>query len=174
VNKLDELENSEVMDFRRDAVNLCKEIVEQREGTVEDHAFYAYSAQVCPTKVPSNLFRDGAVVLKVWIDSSRTWAIKVPREANADTIIRETMEIAARKTGGIASTQSFGDFVLKICGREEYLLGSFPVSQYKVMFSVLQIQSVPPLSSSFLKFRADEAFNISLSLFCIYPWVGFA
>lgn len=133
VNKLDELESIEVMEYRREVVNLCKEIVDLREATPEDHAYYAYSAQVCPTKAPKDLFRDGTVVLKVCIDSTRTLSTKMPKEANAETIVRETLETTAKKHGPSGCIgMSSSDFVLKICGREEYLLGSFPISKYKV------------------------------------------
>ena len=134
VNKLDEIDALEVTEFRREAVNLCREIVESREGTSEAHAFYAYSAQVCKTKVLSKFFHGvlSSVTIKVWVDSSLSVSVKVQCEANADTVIREALDSSSKKLGVSEIIRNCSDYVLKICGREEYLLGMFPILQYKV------------------------------------------
>ncbi len=140
VNKLDENETVEVIEFRREAVNLCREIVESREGTLEAHASYAYSAQVSKTRLPSSKHFHGiAVMLRVWVDSNRTVMVKVPCEANAETVIREAVESSSKKSGVLENIRNCTDYVLKICGREEYLLGSYPISQYKVSYSFLNL-----------------------------------
>jgi len=136
VNKLDEIDALEVVEFRREAVNLCREVVESRESTPDVHARYAYSAQICTTKVPSKLCHGESVMLRVWVDSTRTVMVKVNSEANADTVVRETLESSSKKSGVHEFIRNDQQYVLKICGREEYLLGTCPISKYKVRFNV--------------------------------------
>ena len=114
LSKLDQLESTEVIEYRREAVNMCREIVDVREATEENHAFYAYSAQVSPTKPTNHMFRHGLVTLKVWIDSNRTFTTKIAEEANPHTIIRKTLETSLRRHG-VGDVNKSSEFILKIC-----------------------------------------------------------
>lgn len=133
INQFDELENPEVLEFRRDAINLCREIVEKREESLESHAQYKFSAQIAKSgPVYYQMFPGGMVSVKVWFDpnSNRSVTVRVAVEAYGDTVIREALEIYSK--GRPRDNKSYADFVLKICGRQEYLLSPCPISQYKV------------------------------------------
>jgi hypothetical protein len=71
------------------------------------------------------------VVLSVWVHPSHgsPVSVKVFFEANADTVIKETLESTFKRKKHVPPSTRF---VLKICASQEYLLGSFPISQYKV------------------------------------------
>jgi len=131
VSKLDELDVNEVIEFRKDAINLCKEIVEKREESLEAHAIYAYAAQVAKTShVSYQMFSGGTVVVCVWMDAIPV-QIKMLKEAHPSTVINEVLESSWKKNGSRESMDG-NSYVLKICARQEYLLGAFPISQYKV------------------------------------------
>jgi len=151
-NQFDELEQHEVIEFRREAVNLCKEIVERREDSKECHAMYAYAAQVMKTsQVLYQMFSGGMVILSVWVDADRTVTVKVAIEANADTVIKETIESTYRKRRRPdRDIPSYTNYVLKICARHEYLLGSYPISQYKVSLQILNFHRLLNVLSAFL------------------------
>lgn len=127
----------EVIEFRKDSINLCKEIVETREVTKERHANYAYAAQVVKSLSPHQMFAGGMVLLSVWVNASHgsPVSVKVAVEANADTVIKETIESTyRRKKRHDRDVPLSTNFVLKICARQEYLLGPQSISQYKVRF----------------------------------------
>lgn len=130
-----------MIEFRRDTISLCKEIVESREVTKERHAIYAHSAQVVKnSQIAYQMFAGGMVLLSVWVNASQgsPVPVKVAIEANADTVIKETIESTyRRKKRYDRDIPSSANYVLKICARQEYLLGSYPVSQYKVTISYL-------------------------------------
>lgn len=131
MNLFDELEVPEVIEFRRDTINLTRDVVEQRELNDETHAFYAFSAEICKTKGVA-LLQGGLIMLCVWVDSNRKVTVKVHIEAHAETVINETLVTCSRRQAVHGDFPSPHEFVLKICGRQEYLLGSFPIAQYKV------------------------------------------
>jgi len=133
VNQFDELEHPEVIEYRREAVNICKEIVEKREESLESHSLYKFSAQIAKSSpVHYQIFPGGMVSVKVWFDpnSNRSVTVRVAIEAYGDTVISEALEVYAK--GRSLDSRSYTDYVLKICGRQEYLLGPYPISQYKV------------------------------------------
>ena len=135
VNQLDELEVAEVIEFRKEAVNLCKEIAIMREASFENHSMYAYCAQLGKSSshgLYDDLFPGGLIMLKVWLSTTHKVTVKVHREANADTVVRETLDSSSKRRAIHENVRQCSDFVLKICGRQEYLLGCFPITQYKV------------------------------------------
>ncbi|CAL8074635.1 unnamed protein product [Orchesella dallaii] len=146
VNQFDELENPEVVEYRREAVNICKEIVEKREESPESHSLYKFSAQIAKSgPVYYQMFPGGMVSVKVWFDpeSNRSVTVRVAVEAYGDTVISEALEVYAK--GRSLDSRSYKDYVLKICGRQEYLLGPYPISQYKYIREVVRKDEIPQL-----------------------------
>lgn len=134
VNQFDDLDVPEVVEFRKDAVNLCKEIVEKREESLETHALYKFSAQIAKTgQEYDQMFPGGMVSVKVWFDSgsNRSVTVRVAVEAYGETVIGEALEVYSK--GRPRDSRCNTEYVLKICGRQEYLLGSYRISQYKVI-----------------------------------------
>ncbi|CAG7732141.1 unnamed protein product [Allacma fusca] len=148
VNQLDELEVPEVISFRRDAINLCEEILDVRERTPENRAMYAYCAELDRSTNHSlfDSYFGGLVILKVWLSPTYTITVKVHLEANADTVVRETLDSSAKKIASLDnSNKQCSDYVLKICSRQEYLLGSFPITQYKYIRDAVRREEIPQL-----------------------------
>jgi hypothetical protein len=54
-----------------------------------------------------------------------------------DTLVEMALKKRSTCTG--APLESADSFVLKVCGREEYFLGNYPLSQFKVKYSCLFI-----------------------------------
>jgi PI3-kinase family, ras-binding domain len=63
-----------------------------------------------------------------------TYTLQVAVEsALPDTVIE--MALRKRSTCTGAPMESAENFVLKVCGRVEYFLGNYPLSQFKVQYS---------------------------------------
>jgi len=135
-NQFDELDQPEVIEFRKEAIELCREVIERREQEVEDHVFYAFGAQLLenPSKYSQRFCDDGVLELFVWMpnNSNRPVPVKVAVEANAATVIQEAIDLIFRHQMDSQLVPSSDNYVLKICARQEYLLGNHPISRFKV------------------------------------------
>jgi hypothetical protein len=96
-------------------------MVETREVTKERHASYAYAAQVFKnSQIPYRLFTGGMIILSVWVNSQQV-QVRVAEEANADTVIKETIESTfRRKKRQDRDIPYFSNYVLKICAQQLY------------------------------------------------------
>ena len=52
-----------------------------------------------------------------------------PAESHPDNVIEQFFQKRAN-TGHVTCQQE--NYILKVCGKEEYLLGDYPICQYKV------------------------------------------
>jgi hypothetical protein len=135
-NQFDELDQSEVIEFRKESIDLCKRAIEKRESTLEDHASYAFGAEVLENpKKHNHKFQGEVVLLQIWTPHSSNTPINLTAavEFYATTIIQEAIEIMyPRQNKNDSDIPSAENYVLKICGRQEYLLGNVPICRYKV------------------------------------------
>lgn len=141
LHEYDQMQNTEVDDFRRKYRRFAEKIAsERRQLDWIGRAMYAYPPEIESTPPPShiedNLMENRRFLVNVAIKNNRAsikdmHAFNVPAEAYPD----ELLVLVLRKRGAIMGVHDLdkpADYVLKIVGRESYLLGNHPLLQYTV------------------------------------------
>lgn len=139
-----QMQNAEIDEFRRRYGEFVEGIArERRQLEWEERAMYAYPPQVdlgesAPEFVERNLMENRRFLVNVAIRNNRA-SMKDMHAFNvsADTYPQELLLLVLRKRGAIMGgghheTENLKDFVLKVIGRESYLLGDYPLLQYQV------------------------------------------
>lgn len=142
LDEYEQMQNAEVDEFR----SRYRVIVEgiSRERSIldwESRAMYAYPPDVdtegtAPDFVEKNLMPNRRFLVNVAIRNNKA-SIKDLHAFNvsADALPDELLTLVLRKRGAIMGVHDFDnpkDYVLKIVGKEVYLLGNFPLLQYRV------------------------------------------
>lgn len=147
LHDFDQIKDPETMDFRRNLLNLCKDVVEHREKQSKiERAYYSfppdfdeayYSLQEQSVKTKTDFFC-------VWMMySDKTYQhseIELPQDALPEDLIVKALVMSYTKGNNL----SLGDhskiaqvnkdnYTLKVCGMEQYLLGNHPLRRYKVI-----------------------------------------
>ncbi|XP_060062464.1 phosphatidylinositol 4,5-bisphosphate 3-kinase catalytic subunit alpha isoform-like [Ylistrum balloti] len=159
-NDFNEMKDLEIVTFRRNILDVCKESVDLRESAgKESLAMYAYPPNVESTSnLPKHLqdklsSYDNFIVVCIWVvadDGNRTkFSVKVSHKATPITVIAETIRRRSRMMGitkehaerciDVYSTA----YALKVCGSDQFLLQEFPISQYKYVRECIGIDKIP-------------------------------
>ncbi|XP_041377444.1 LOW QUALITY PROTEIN: phosphatidylinositol 4,5-bisphosphate 3-kinase catalytic subunit alpha isoform-like [Gigantopelta aegis] len=163
VNELHETKDLEVITFRRNILRVCKESIEIREQNgAKSRALYAFPPDISSDALPPHLaekmnrFGDGlSLIICVWVVSSnkdRTkYSVKVPYDATATDVIAETIR---RRSRNMDMSQEHTqrcieeyrhDYVLKVCGCDQFFLEECAITQYKFVRECLGQETIPQL-----------------------------
>ncbi|XP_059573268.1 phosphatidylinositol 4,5-bisphosphate 3-kinase catalytic subunit alpha isoform-like [Alligator mississippiensis] len=150
----------EVQDFRRNMLEVCKEAVELR-GADPPHS---RALCVCPPNVasspelPARLLDKldaGRLRVAIWVitppSNKRKYMLKVSHACVPEQVIAEA--IRKQGWGMLLSPEQLkrcvleyqGNYVLKVCGCNEYLLEKYPLSQYKYIRHCIMVGLMPNL-----------------------------
>jgi phosphatidylinositol-4,5-bisphosphate 3-kinase len=142
LHEYEQMQNAEIDEFRRRYGEFVEGIARERSlQDWEGRAIYAYPPQVdlgetAPAFVEKNLMENRRFLVNVAIKNNRV-SIKDMHAFNvsADTYPGELLSLVLRKRGAIMGVHEFDnpkDYVLKVIGRECYLIGDYALLQYQV------------------------------------------
>lgn len=143
LHEFDQMQNTEVDDFRRKYRRFAEKIAnERRQLDWIGRAMYAYPPELestlPPPHIEEKLMENRRFLVNVAIKNNRAsikdmHAFNVPADAYPD----ELLILVLKKRGAIMGVLDLDkpvDYVLKIVGRESYLLGNHPLLQYTVSY----------------------------------------
>lgn len=160
INEFNEMKDLEVMTFRRNILDICKNAIEdrQRRGKASE-ALYAYppdieSSPILPSHLQTKIKEmKNDVVACVWVvseDNSRSkFSVKVPHDAYpidviAGTIRRRSRMMGISKEHAERCIEEYSDtYALKVCGCDQFLLEEHPLSQYKYVRECIARDNIP-------------------------------
>uniref|UniRef100_A0A674NYU2 phosphatidylinositol-4,5-bisphosphate 3-kinase n=1 Tax=Takifugu rubripes TaxID=31033 RepID=A0A674NYU2_TAKRU len=121
------LKDPEVQDFRRSILSVCREAMEEREGGgAHSQALYVYPPNVeSSPQLPQHIYSKldkGRLIVTIWV-------IVSPSNSKQKYTLKEYQ----------------GQYILKVCGCDEYLLEKYPLSQYKYIRSCIIVGRLPHL-----------------------------
>ena len=137
----------EIQDFRRSILPICEDAFTERKKSARAMAKYYYPPNLdetssLPVNTPQHIVSSLQFPIEVMFADAKQSVSKqlsatIPVAVNVEPlgIIKHLFQ---KKFVVSASHGSNDDYVLKICGREEYLLEECPIAKYKViLFTVL-------------------------------------
>ena len=141
LHEFDQMQNTEVDDFRRKYRQFAEKIAsERRQLDWMGRAMYAYPPEIEATEPPahieSNLMENRRFLVNVAIKNNRA-SIKDMHAFNvpADAFPMELLVLVLKKRCAIMGDLDLdkpADYVLKIVGQESFLLGDYSLLQYTV------------------------------------------
>lgn len=156
----DDMKDLEVMTFRRTALDMCRNALEQRQITSKQSAaLYAYPPDLeshvdLPPHLKKKLEKnEGNVVCCVWIvsdDGNRNkFSVRVEHMARPIDVISEVirrrgrlMDITKQQVEGLIESYR-STYALKVCGCDEFLLAEKPISQYRYVRECIALEKIP-------------------------------
>ncbi|KAG2468424.1 PK3CA kinase, partial [Polypterus senegalus] len=155
------MKDTEVQDFRRNILTVCREAIEQREaGGAHSQALYVYPPNVESTpELPKHIYNKldkGRLIVTIWVIVSPTndkqkYTLKIPHDCLPEQVIAEAIRKKTRSMHlspeqlRLCVQEYQGKYILKVCGCDEYLLERLPLSQYKYIRSCITIGRLPHL-----------------------------
>ncbi|KAF8774814.1 Phosphatidylinositol 4 like protein [Argiope bruennichi] len=149
--EFDEQKDPEVHDFRKQMRIFCENVsLVLGPSTWEQQVLRQYPVSIesspdLPHYLQAKLY-EGNLVLAISVEhqsSESTFKFYVPPSINP----KDLLDLVLKKKGpsiGLQGDQS-QNFLLKICGLEEYLIGPYPISQYKYIRECLSCDRIPEL-----------------------------
>ncbi|KAI7793942.1 hypothetical protein IRJ41_011090 [Triplophysa rosa] len=155
------LKDPEVQDFRRNILSVCREAVEEREGGgAHTQALYVYPPNVessadLPQHIYSKLDK-GRLMVTIWVivspsNSKQKYTLKITHDSLPEQLIAEairkktrSMHLSAQQLR-LCVQEYQGQYILKVCGCDEYLLEKYPLSQYKYIRGCITLARLPHL-----------------------------
>uniref|UniRef100_A0A3P9N196 Phosphatidylinositol 4,5-bisphosphate 3-kinase catalytic subunit alpha isoform n=1 Tax=Poecilia reticulata TaxID=8081 RepID=A0A3P9N196_POERE len=155
------MKDPEVQDFRRSILSVCREAMEEREGGgAHTQALYVYPPNVessphLPQHIYSKLDK-GRLIVTIWVimspsNSKQKYTLKVSHDSLPEQLIAESIRKKSRSMHlspqqlRLCVQEYQGQYILKVCGCDEYLLENFPLSQYKYIRSCIIVGRLPHL-----------------------------
>ncbi|KAL5015314.1 hypothetical protein ScPMuIL_009584 [Solemya velum] len=163
INEFNEMNDLELMTFRRNILKVCQESVKARENrSIHSLALYVFPPDLeSNVALPPHLLeklankKDKSIIIGVWIvseDGSRTrYGVKVSYMAMPVDVIAETIR---RRSSTMGITKESADrcieeychlYALKVCGGDQFLLEEAPLSQYKYIRECIALDDIPQL-----------------------------
>ncbi|XP_078063241.1 LOW QUALITY PROTEIN: phosphatidylinositol 4,5-bisphosphate 3-kinase catalytic subunit alpha isoform-like, partial [Mustelus asterias] len=155
------VKDSEVQDFRRNILSVCKEAVELRDANgPQSQSLYVYPPNVESTAdLPKHIYNKldkGRIIVTIWVIVSPTndkqkYTLKIPHDYMPEQVIAEAIRKKTRSMHlsleqlKLCVQEYQGKYILKVCGCDEYLLEKYPISQYKYIRSCIMIGRLPHL-----------------------------
>eukprot|EP00053_Salpingoeca_punica_P012500 m.111953 g.111953 ORF g.111953 m.111953 type:complete len:1024 (-) comp15963_c0_seq1:1685-4756(-) len=143
VQDLDNLRDPEIHAFRRDVLSVCNDVITARaQGGPEAAALHRYPPNIDHTELPEDLRKKVAarsyhVKVKIAGDQQKEFIIKAELEGTTQQLIQ--LALKKKGNGALSPGDRPENFVLKVSGREEYLLGGHRLSQYKYIRKCLTL-----------------------------------
>ncbi|KAK3592456.1 hypothetical protein CHS0354_001576 [Potamilus streckersoni] len=162
VSEFNEIKDLEVITFRREILNVCKEAVDLREHNGNlSLSMYVYPPDIesyaeLPIHLEERLIsKEGFVIVCIWVvsqDQSRNkYSVKVPHAAKPSDVVAETIRRRSRMMGMTKEhaercIQEYSQtYVLKVCGCDLFLFEEYPISQYKYVRECIATDKIPQL-----------------------------
>ncbi|GFR27702.1 phosphatidylinositol 4,5-bisphosphate 3-kinase catalytic subunit beta isoform, partial [Trichonephila clavata] len=173
VREFDAQKDPEVHDFRKQMKLFCESVCAvMGPGTWEQQVLRQYPVSIesspdLPHYLLAKLY-EGNLVLAISVEhqtSESTFKFYVSPSLNA----KQLLEVVLQKKGQSIGLQSdqIHNLLLKICGVEEFLIGPYPISQYKYIRECLSCDRTPELilvSSEKLQLERPQEKNKSEEL----------
>uniref|UniRef100_A0A673IF36 phosphatidylinositol-4,5-bisphosphate 3-kinase n=1 Tax=Sinocyclocheilus rhinocerous TaxID=307959 RepID=A0A673IF36_9TELE len=155
------VKDPEVQDFRRNILSVCREAVEEREGGgAHTQALYVYPPNVeSSAELPQHIYSKldkGRLIVTIWVivspsNSKQKYTLKITHDSLPEQLIAEairkktrSMHLSAQQLR-LCVQEYQGQYMLKVCGCDEYLLEKHPLSQYKYIRSCITLGRLPHL-----------------------------
>ncbi|AWO97415.1 Phosphatidylinositol-4-5-bisphosphate 3-kinase catalytic subunit alpha [Scophthalmus maximus] len=155
------MKDPEIQDFRRSILSVCREAMEEREGGgAHSQALYVYppnleSSPQLPQHIYSKLDK-GRLIVTIWVivspsNSKQKYTLKVSHDSLPEQLIAESIRKKSRSMHlspqqlRLCVQEYQGQYILKVCGCDEYLLEKYPLSQYKYIRSCIIVGRLPHL-----------------------------
>jgi len=167
VHELDEMmsRDNEVMEFRKNCLNVCRAAVELRDTNKESQAMYAYPPEIestpdLPIGLEKKLEAENQgthIVISIWQLSpnceKQKYTVAVDKMETPLEVIREAIYKSIRNSKQFSSdvekkkvVEDFqNQYLLKVAGSDQYFLRPCPISQYKYIRSCLAKSETPHL-----------------------------
>lgn len=149
LHEFDSLKNSEVNDFRWRMKNLGDEIAQSRQNmSWLDKMNYQYPPRLAASPIPppnvSCRLREGNFVLVTRFENTETsFTFNIPYTMTPHKLLVTVLNKKAITLNSRGEHPS--DFVLKVCGQEEYLVGDYPIIQFLYVQEALAADLTPTL-----------------------------
>ena len=139
--ELEGKENKEVINFRQVYLKFAlDESRERRKSSWEERAASTYPSDVCTDPVPeyvSKNLRNGKFDLIVYLPpGDDVERLEIPTGTNPSDVVYIFRSRSEKRRQLIATGK---DYVLKIVGKDEFLLGNFNLENYQVCISLVYI-----------------------------------
>ncbi|KAL1454700.1 hypothetical protein MTO96_043707, partial [Rhipicephalus appendiculatus] len=149
VNSFEALQSAEVNEFRRNMRAFCSSIADQRaEWPPLEQVKYRYPARVdrCSSHFPpphmaDRVTEDTAFDAHILMDRGSTLRVTTSVSATPQQLMQQVMQNTSTEEQFLCHTVE--SLVLKVCGREEYLLEELPLLQYKYVQDKIS-EGIPP------------------------------
>ncbi|XP_075746816.1 phosphatidylinositol 4,5-bisphosphate 3-kinase catalytic subunit beta isoform-like [Rhipicephalus microplus] len=149
VNSFEALQSAEVNDFRRNMRAFCSAIADQRaEWPPLEQVKYRYPARVdrCSSQFPpphmaDRVTGDTAFDAHILLERGGSLIVCTSVSATPRQLLQQVMQNARTEEQFLCHTVE--SLVLKVCGREEYLLEELPLLQYKYVQDKIS-EGTPP------------------------------
>ena len=151
VHEFDSIKNQEVIEFRRTVQNICRNIVDKRESLpLHQKVFYAFPPELDEMTANESL-NLSKLKLKIWFRLEdgviNPFVVEVNNNYLCIDLIGDVLKMVYRESNNLSeerqqeySQQNKYNYVLKICGFEQYLLGNHPLFRYTVCVSHLSLK----------------------------------
>ncbi|XP_065886495.1 phosphatidylinositol 4,5-bisphosphate 3-kinase catalytic subunit beta isoform-like [Dysidea avara] len=150
----------EIQDFRRRILPICENAIAERKKNSRLMAKYYFPPNLdvtssVPPNAPSNVFASQQFQAEVlFVDgdqgSSRELSTTINIGVNMDPSAIVKLVLQKQKFAS-PSSQNNSDYVLKVCGREEYFLEDCPITKYKYIRQCLVKAKKPQLALKMFK-----------------------
>lgn len=153
------LKNPEVNDFRTKIGYLGEQVSNKRSGMNRmQRIAYQYPPKLVSSSYVPELVRkrisngDFCVVAK---SSDMQVTVKIPCKATPDEVIKRILE--KKQISANTRSDNSADFILKVCGREEYIFGDHPIINFQYVQDSLSREETPTFVPRLL--RSVEVFS---------------
>ncbi|XP_023229587.1 phosphatidylinositol 4,5-bisphosphate 3-kinase catalytic subunit delta isoform-like isoform X2 [Centruroides sculpturatus] len=166
LHEFDALKNPEINDFRWKMRVLCEEISRERENNLWiDKVLYHYPIEVeSSSKLPDYLLprlKDGNLLLSIKLEnSSVSFTFWIRHTITVEDLMEKVMIKKSHMTGD--EVESPEDYIFKLCGMDKYLLGPYPISQYKFIRQMIADDKTPELtvvSIASIRLNEDDGYE---------------
>lgn len=150
------LKNSEVNDFRWKMRVLGDEVaVDRQKKSWVEKVQYQYPSRLAPTPaIPKNIecrLKDGNFVILIRFRNSETsFTFQILHSTTPYELL--VLIVNKRANTMMLRGEHPNDFILKVCGQEEYLIGEYPVIQFSYIQDCLARDITPTL----ITYNADS------------------
>lgn len=147
------LKNPEVNDFRTKMSYLCEDIATKRAAMNRmERIAYQYPPKLVSCKHIPELVKkritngDFCVVAK---SADMQVTVKIPCKATPDEVIKRILE--KKQISVNTRNENSSDFILKVCGREEYMFGDHPIINFQYVQDSLSREETPTFVPKLLR-----------------------
>ena len=147
IHEFDAIKNTEIIEFRRNILTICRNIVDKRESLPpKQKVFYAFPPELDET-ITYEIQTDTKFKVNVWTTfadgTNESNVLEVNYNYLCEDLIRDVLKMVYQKSTNLSeeqlivlSEQNKHNFILKICGFEQYLLGNYHLYRYSVSYNL--------------------------------------